>query len=93
MRHHAGEMPAVRQADAGALAPLSQAVQVGVPALRQGAHDAPCEKDADRTGPIDSEVTPVGRIDENTYTPGEITRTLMEDYERTVGKVPATAAA
>ena len=33
-----------------------------------------------------AEVTPVGRIDENTYTVGDITRTLREDYENLVGK-------
>ncbi len=36
-----------------------------------------------------AEVTPVGRIDDLTFSPGEITRTLMEDYEKTVGKTPA----
>jgi len=38
-----------------------------------------------------AEVTPVGRIDEHTYTPGELTKTLMADYEKTVGKQPADA--
>ncbi len=33
-----------------------------------------------------AEVTPVGRIDDNTYTVGDITRTLREDYENLVGK-------
>ncbi len=33
-----------------------------------------------------AEVTPVGRIDDLTYTPGEITRTLMTDYEALVRK-------
>ena len=37
------------------------------------------------------EVTAVGSIDEHTYTPGEITKVLMEDYEKTVGKQPADA--
>ena len=37
------------------------------------------------------EVTPVGSIDEHTYIPGEITKVLMEDYEKTVGKQPADA--
>ena len=36
-----------------------------------------------------AEVTPVGRIDEHTYTPGRISQTLMEDYETLVGKVDA----
>jgi len=33
-----------------------------------------------------AEVTPVGRIDDYTYTVGEIVRTLREDYETLVGK-------
>ena len=33
-----------------------------------------------------AEVTPVGIIDDFSYTPGEITKTLMEDYEKAVGK-------
>lgn len=33
-----------------------------------------------------AEVTPVGRIDDFTYTVGDITRTLREDYEKLVGK-------
>ena len=37
-----------------------------------------------------AEVTPVGRIDEHTYTPGRISQTLMEDYETLVGKVDAS---
>ncbi len=40
-----------------------------------------------------AEVTPVGKIDGHSYKPGEITRTLMEDYEKTVGKTPSGAAA
>ncbi|MSO54367.1 MAG: branched-chain amino acid aminotransferase [Rhodospirillales bacterium] len=40
-----------------------------------------------------AEVTPVGQIDEHRFTPGEMTRTLSDDYDRTVGKKPATAAA
>ena len=40
-----------------------------------------------------AEVTPVGRIAEYTYTPGDITRTLMEDYEKAVGKQPESVAA
>jgi len=39
-----------------------------------------------------AEVTPVGAIDQHSYTPGEITRTLMEDYEETVGKQPHASA-
>ncbi len=39
-----------------------------------------------------AEVTAVGEIDGHRYSPGEITRTLMEDYERKVGKSPANAA-
>ena len=33
-----------------------------------------------------AEVTPVGEIDGHTFTPGDISRTLMEDYDREVGK-------
>ena len=40
-----------------------------------------------------AEVTPVGRIADYTYTPGDITRTLMEDYEKAVGKQPESVAA
>ena len=40
-----------------------------------------------------AEVTPVGRIDKYSFTPGEITQNLLDDYERTVGKQPASAAA
>lgn len=40
-----------------------------------------------------AEVTPVGEIDGKSYAVGEITKTLREDYERTVGKAPAEAAA
>ena len=39
-----------------------------------------------------AEVTPVGIIDDFSYTPGEITKTLMEDYEKTVGKCSESAA-
>ena len=38
------------------------------------------------------EVTPVGEIDEHRYTPGDVTRTMMEDYEKAVGKQPESAA-
>ena len=40
-----------------------------------------------------AEVTPVGVIDEYAYAPGEITRTLMNDYEKAVGKEPVSAVA
>jgi len=40
-----------------------------------------------------AEVTPVGSIDQHSYAVGEITTTLMADYDKTVGKVPASAAA
>jgi len=40
-----------------------------------------------------AEVTPVGSIDDHTYTVGDITKTLMADYDRTVGKTTASAAA
>ena len=36
-----------------------------------------------------AEVTPVGEIDEHTFTPGDICKTLMEDYDKAVGKWPA----
>ncbi|GAB6052751.1 branched-chain amino acid aminotransferase [Magnetospira thiophila] len=34
-----------------------------------------------------AEVTPVGKINDLTFTPGQITRNLIEDYERAVGKI------
>ena len=40
-----------------------------------------------------AEVTPVGSIDQHTFTPGEVSRTLMEDYEREAGKTSPTKAA
>ncbi|MCW8914863.1 MAG: branched-chain amino acid aminotransferase [Magnetovibrio sp.] len=40
-----------------------------------------------------AEVTPVGKIDDRTYTVGEITNNLITDYDRAVGKVPAFVAA
>ncbi len=40
-----------------------------------------------------AEVTPVGSIAEYSFTPGDISRQLMEDYDRKVGKAPAEAAA
>jgi len=39
-----------------------------------------------------TEVTPVGSIDDHSFTPGEITRVLMEDYENEVGKAAADAS-
>ncbi len=39
-----------------------------------------------------AEVTPVGEIDEHRFTPGEITRLMIEDYEKTVGKDTSDAA-
>ena len=35
-----------------------------------------------------AEVTPVGQIDENLYTPGPVTQALLEDYENTVRRRP-----
>lgn len=40
-----------------------------------------------------AEVTPVGAIDEHTYTVGDITKTLRADYEKLVGRTMAEAAA
>jgi branched-chain amino acid aminotransferase len=40
-----------------------------------------------------AEITPVGRIDDLTFTPGAITKALIEDYDRLVGRVPAKASA
>jgi branched-chain amino acid aminotransferase len=40
-----------------------------------------------------AEVTPVGQIDDLTFTPGEVSKMLMEDYEREAGKTPAKASA
>ncbi len=39
-----------------------------------------------------AEVTPVGGIDGQSYTVGEVTQSLMEDYDALVGKPPADAA-
>ncbi len=39
-----------------------------------------------------AEVTPVGQIDANRYVPGEITRTLLEDYDTAVRKAPESSA-
>ena len=39
-----------------------------------------------------AEVTPVGAIDDHAYTVGEITRTLMADYDKLVGKSDVDAA-
>ncbi len=40
-----------------------------------------------------AEVTPVGRIDDMTFTVGPITQALMADYDKLVGRAPAKAAA
>ncbi|MGJ3261117.1 MAG: branched-chain amino acid aminotransferase [Rhodospirillales bacterium] len=40
-----------------------------------------------------AEVTPVSVISDYTFTPGEICRQMMEDYDRVVGKAKAEAAA
>jgi branched-chain amino acid aminotransferase len=39
-----------------------------------------------------AEVTPVGAIDQHRYTPGEITETLMQDYEKATGQTAKDAA-
>jgi branched-chain amino acid aminotransferase len=39
-----------------------------------------------------AEITPVGIIDGHSYTPGEITNTLIEAYEAAIGKTPKKAA-
>ena len=39
-----------------------------------------------------AEVTPVGAIDGHRYTPGKLTLTLADDYDREVGKIPAGKA-
>ena len=39
-----------------------------------------------------AEITPVGVIDQHTYTPGEVTNTLIEAYDKAVGKTPEKAA-
>ena len=38
-----------------------------------------------------AEVTPVGKIDDQTFSVGDITRHMMEDYDKAVGKAPADA--
>lgn len=40
-----------------------------------------------------AEVTPVGSIDKYTFTPGDISHQLMEDYDQAVGKTATEAAA
>jgi branched-chain amino acid aminotransferase len=40
-----------------------------------------------------AEVTPVGVIDHHRFTPGEITRLMVEDYARATGQFAATATA
>ena len=39
-----------------------------------------------------AEVTPVGEIDGHRYTPGEITKTMMADYEKATGQASREAA-
>jgi branched-chain amino acid aminotransferase len=39
-----------------------------------------------------AEVTPVGEIDRHRFTPGEITKSLMEDYEKATGQAAKKAA-
>ncbi|MBL4690818.1 MAG: aminotransferase class IV, partial [Rhodospirillales bacterium] len=36
-----------------------------------------------------AEVTPVGEIDDLKFTVGEISRWMMDDYDKAVGKTPA----
>jgi branched-chain amino acid aminotransferase len=40
-----------------------------------------------------AEVTPVGSIDEHTFTVGDISRWMMDDYDKTVGKQQAAESA
>jgi branched-chain amino acid aminotransferase len=40
-----------------------------------------------------AEITPVGEIGQYKFTPGEITRKLIADFDALVGRAPATAAA
>ncbi|MBB54350.1 MAG: branched-chain amino acid aminotransferase [Magnetovibrio sp.] len=40
-----------------------------------------------------AEVTPVGEIDDDKFTVGDISRWLMDDYDKAVGKTPGEAAA
>ena len=40
-----------------------------------------------------AEVTPVGEIDDNKFIVGDISRWLMDDYDKAVGKTPGEAAA
>ncbi len=40
-----------------------------------------------------AEVTPVGEIDGHSFSVGEISRWMMDDYDKTVGKTPDEAAA
>jgi len=39
-----------------------------------------------------AEVTPVGSIDQHRFTPGDITKTLMQDYEKATGQTANKAA-
>ena len=40
-----------------------------------------------------AEVTPVGEMDDHKFTVGDISRWMMDDYDKTVGKTPGEAAA
>jgi branched-chain amino acid aminotransferase len=40
-----------------------------------------------------AEITPVGEIGQYKFTPGEVTRKLLADFDAMVGRAPATAAA
>ena len=40
-----------------------------------------------------AEITPVGEIDKYRFTPGEVTRKLLADFDAMVGRAPASAAA
>lgn len=40
-----------------------------------------------------AEVTPVGSIADYSFTPGDVSRQLMDDYDKKVGKAPAETAA
>ena len=40
-----------------------------------------------------AEITPVGEIGPHRFTPGEVTRKLIADFDAMVGRAPASAAA
>jgi len=40
-----------------------------------------------------AEVTPVGEIDQHRFTPGAVTKRLIEDFDRATGKSGAAASA